>query len=1144
MPVLQSRGRHRGSEADQQRLRGTPAACCDGSTQSAASASSRSRSGAVASATSKSSISAATASPLPAWRGSAHSQLQRQHLSKEVLQPGVVLVQQQAGLAQQRPQQQAQHRRQVAGGARPGGQHPAQQLRRLRRLQRGQAAQQRGRAGLDIAWAEEVAWAGSCASAPPASSLPHPSSASPGTGGATAAGLRSAGATEVGLLRDQPLQHLRRRSSSIQEVHLCLETLRPAVILVEPQMGANIGAAARALKNFGLIDLRLVAPRDGWPNPDADATASHAADLAAATVLASWTRIRFYFLVRLVGEGSARLTPETLAIDDDATREERLAYTFLYNNMPEADKADKQLGFASFIAPQTRMALQARADNDWATDGVPWNIFLNYVLPYANLDEPREDWRSLFYSKFAPLVADTTGPLEAAMELNDRRVHGLPHNAARPPPLGLRFPPLEFTPWSAHGKQQYRAIGNNNVPIDAAVAERVAAKGWAPPSGRRAAATTTGYRFCEDEASSQGGQGVFVAVRPIQPGEMITTCYLGWDEQTLMSTRMRRQLLARTKLFHCSCARCSSGLDLYRSLPCPGCAGATVEAEAAAAEAVEAAKGAAAAAAEATEAREGDAAGMPAVPGAPLPQPQRPVSRWTLPLAAEAELRPRAVPMRKSLVAAPPVPMPEALLASQCGRSYGEEEVRAQLRRRAAAAGLPALAAGDPEAVLEEEVTAVGEQLDWCDIAVSLGAVRRLGAACLKVLGPRHWTTNRCRYTVLGLSTAALAAMCGGDGASSVAAAAASTAVGAGSAAAAASTADPTHTVAAAVLHPPAGNGRGPGTAGGGRLHTGGGAADGFGCGAGGGCDGIDTDGGDGGGGVDSGGGDGGVAGSGGGVDPHVNPHLGREQLLQHTLHHHSLHLQAQQEHHQHHHQRQQLQEQQAWQEHGQQQQEQQQQQAQQMQSLQPAQQQGHHQQQQQELHQVLPPPSPPPANGAAAASAVAPANGPLGPSVDCGGCGDIAATASPAAAPACETGGSVSGGFGARGGVASGGGAFSLSSTVWSVVEADALVLCICEELQALWQWQQHHTPDDPAVVLKAVARPAATALMDAVKDEVCSGGRVASLALAVAEATGARLVAAYAAAPYFDVSGEECAEAVSVVELCPLIRRALDIE
>ena len=50
----------------------------------------------------------------------------------------------------------------------------------------------------------------------------------------------------------------------------------PAIILVEPQMGENIGAAARAMANFGLIDLRLVRPRDGWPNHQAIRSASGA----------------------------------------------------------------------------------------------------------------------------------------------------------------------------------------------------------------------------------------------------------------------------------------------------------------------------------------------------------------------------------------------------------------------------------------------------------------------------------------------------------------------------------------------------------------------------------------------------------------------------------------------------------------------------------------------------------------------------------------------------------------------------------------------------------------------------------------------------------------------------------------------------
>ena len=54
---------------------------------------------------------------------------------------------------------------------------------------------------------------------------------------------------------------------------------QPVFILVRPQMGENIGAAARAMLNFGLGRMRLVAPRDGWPNPKAVAMASGAGRL-------------------------------------------------------------------------------------------------------------------------------------------------------------------------------------------------------------------------------------------------------------------------------------------------------------------------------------------------------------------------------------------------------------------------------------------------------------------------------------------------------------------------------------------------------------------------------------------------------------------------------------------------------------------------------------------------------------------------------------------------------------------------------------------------------------------------------------------------------------------------------------------------
>ena len=51
---------------------------------------------------------------------------------------------------------------------------------------------------------------------------------------------------------------------------------QPVVVLVRPQLGENIGKAARAMLNFGLTEIRLVAPRDGWPNPSAGPAAAGA----------------------------------------------------------------------------------------------------------------------------------------------------------------------------------------------------------------------------------------------------------------------------------------------------------------------------------------------------------------------------------------------------------------------------------------------------------------------------------------------------------------------------------------------------------------------------------------------------------------------------------------------------------------------------------------------------------------------------------------------------------------------------------------------------------------------------------------------------------------------------------------------------
>ncbi|WP_103001345.1 TrmJ/YjtD family RNA methyltransferase [Sphingobium sp. SA916] len=74
---------------------------------------------------------------------------------------------------------------------------------------------------------------------------------------------------DTGLRQAQPLL---RTNGNMEKI----TPLTPVIVLVRPQLGENIGKAARAMLNFGLTQMRLVSPRDGWPNPDAGPSAAGA----------------------------------------------------------------------------------------------------------------------------------------------------------------------------------------------------------------------------------------------------------------------------------------------------------------------------------------------------------------------------------------------------------------------------------------------------------------------------------------------------------------------------------------------------------------------------------------------------------------------------------------------------------------------------------------------------------------------------------------------------------------------------------------------------------------------------------------------------------------------------------------------------
>lgn len=109
---------------------------------------------------------------------------------------------------------------------------------------------------------------------------------------------------------------------------------------------------------------------------------------------------------------------------------------FLKQHMPARDEGQVS---EELLVEHAQLALQARQSNTWAAE-VPWDIFLNDVLPYRNLDEPLDDfnWRVLFHKKFAPMVAEANSLVEAAQILNRCEEQYAGHVGAGVTPFQLR----------------------------------------------------------------------------------------------------------------------------------------------------------------------------------------------------------------------------------------------------------------------------------------------------------------------------------------------------------------------------------------------------------------------------------------------------------------------------------------------------------------------------------------------------------------------------------------------------------------------------------------------------------------------------------------------------------------------------------
>jgi poly(3-hydroxybutyrate) depolymerase/transglutaminase-like putative cysteine protease len=95
-------------------------------------------------------------------------------------------------------------------------------------------------------------------------------------------------------------------------------------------------------------------------------------------------------------------------------KEQRKGVAFLVENMPDSDLTSLK---ADFLLSNVELAYKARKELPWGRD-IPEDLFLNDVLPYANVDEKRDEWRREFYDLCLPLVKDCKTPTEAVQVLN------------------------------------------------------------------------------------------------------------------------------------------------------------------------------------------------------------------------------------------------------------------------------------------------------------------------------------------------------------------------------------------------------------------------------------------------------------------------------------------------------------------------------------------------------------------------------------------------------------------------------------------------------------------------------------------------------------------------------------------------------
>ena len=112
--------------------------------------------------------------------------------------------------------------------------------------------------------------------------------------------------------------------------------------------------------------------------------------------------------LKVAGDNQSELTQAI----KNVSPEQLAGLEFLILNMPEHDLKNLT---SDFLLTNVQLAYAARESANWKISD---ELFFNDVLPYANIDEQRDDWRGKFVELCSPLVADCKTPEEAAQKLN------------------------------------------------------------------------------------------------------------------------------------------------------------------------------------------------------------------------------------------------------------------------------------------------------------------------------------------------------------------------------------------------------------------------------------------------------------------------------------------------------------------------------------------------------------------------------------------------------------------------------------------------------------------------------------------------------------------------------------------------------